>query len=118
VKGSGAHPDGEFVGERIEPLGESMRVSDMLRGRPGLPMRFRWRDREFAVAEVLETWKSTGPCRSGSPEQYVRAHWYRIRTEDGSEMTLYCDRQKRRGSPRIEWRLHTVRPSESSETGA
>jgi len=104
------HSGEEFVGERIEPLGESMRVSDMVRGQPGVPMRFRWRGREYAVAAVLESWKSTGPCRSGSPEQYVREHWYRVRTEEGSEMRLYCDRSKRPGSRR-EWRLYTVRPA-------
>ncbi len=103
--------EAEFVGEAIEPVGGSMRVGDMLRGQPGVPMRFRWRDREYAVVAVLETWKSTGPCRSGSPEQYVRAHWYRIRTEGGTEMTLYCDRQKRKDRPRIEWRLYSHRPS-------
>lgn len=101
-------PNGEFIGEPIYPLDKSMRVSDMLQGRPGVPMRFRWRGGEYAVKQVIETWKTTGPCRSGSPEQYVRAHWYRVVTEDGTEMTLYCDRQKRRGISRIEWRLYTL----------
>jgi len=86
-----------------------MRVNDMLRGEPGLPTRFHWRDKEYAVVELLEKWKTTGPCRSGSGEKYVRQHWFRIRTEDGLIMEISCDRQPRRGRPRLEWRLLTVR---------
>lgn len=88
-----------------------MRVSDMLRGEPGLPMRFHWRGKEYAVAEVLEKWKTTGPCHHGSDEQYVRQHWWRVLTEDGLIMELACDRQKRRGRPRPEWRLLSVQSS-------
>ena len=32
---------------------------------------------------------------SGSREQYLRKHWFKIRTKDHQVMTLYFDRQAR-----------------------
>jgi hypothetical protein len=54
-----------------------------------------WRQQEYAVAEVLQAWKESGPCRSGGPEQYLRKHWFKIRTDNGLEMTMYFERQAR-----------------------
>jgi phosphoribosylglycinamide formyltransferase-1 len=100
----------QFVCEPIRPVAGTMDVAGMLRGEPGLPQRFTWRGAEYAVAEVLETWKDTGPCRSGAPEQYVRKHWFRIRTTGGEEMKVYFDRQARSKRERkTRWWLHTVR---------
>lgn len=91
------------------PVAGTFDAAGMTRGEPGLPGRFVWRDREYAVAEVLEAWKETGPCRSGSNEQYLRKHWYKIRTDDGTEMTLYFERQARTKRQRKErWWLYTV----------
>jgi hypothetical protein len=70
----------------------------MARGEPGLPQKFRWRQKEFMVAEVLEQWKDHGNCRNGSGERYVRKHGYRIRTADGTVMILYFQRSAGRGS--------------------
>jgi len=98
-----------FIGEPIEPVGGTMSARRMSRGEPGLPRRFRWRDADYEVAEVLEQWKDTGPCRHGSGEQYVRKHWYRVRTTDGAEMALYFERQPRSSRERARrWWLHTV----------
>ena len=44
----------EFVSELIRPVAGSFDVGGMARGEPGLPSRFMWRDKEYAVAEVLE----------------------------------------------------------------
>ena len=79
----------------------------MVRGEPGLPARFIWRKREYIVDEVLEKWKETGPCRSGGNEQYVRKHWFRIRTTGGVEMKIYFERQPR-AKVKVRWWLFSV----------
>ncbi|UCE49889.1 MAG: hypothetical protein JSW47_06990, partial [Phycisphaerales bacterium] len=70
----------EFVSEPITPVTGTFDAAPMTRGEPGLPSRFVWREQEYAVADVLEAWKETGPCKSGSPEQYLRKHWFKVRT--------------------------------------
>jgi hypothetical protein len=83
-------------------------------GEPGLPWRFVWGGREHEVAQVLDRWKTTSRCRSGSDEQYVRKHWFRLRTTDGDQMTVYFERQARSGRERkARWWLYSV----SRETG-
>ena len=99
----------EFVSEAIVPVEGTFDATGMTRGEPGLPSRFVWREQEYAVADVLEVWKETGPCKSGGGEQYLRKHWFRIRTGEGLEMTIYFERQartKRQGKQR--WWLYTV----------
>ena len=104
----------EFICEAIEPAKETWDVAGMTRGETGLPMRFTWRGREYAVAEVLERWKTTGPCRHGSGERYVRKHWFRIRTTDGSDMRLYCERRPRSAREATRrWWLYTCTPPEA-----
>ncbi|MBI5093306.1 MAG: cytoplasmic protein [Candidatus Hydrogenedentes bacterium] len=98
-----------FVSEQILPVGETFGASGMARGGPGLPARFTWRGQEYAVAEQIEQWHETGPCTHGSGEQYVRKHWFKIRTSGGSEMTLYFERQARTSrSRKARWWLYTV----------
>ncbi|MBM4030824.1 MAG: cytoplasmic protein [Planctomycetes bacterium] len=98
-----------FVCEPIEPIIETMDSRRMARGEPGLPRRFRWRGAEHEIAEVLEQWRETGPCKSGSDEEYVRKHWYRIRTTAGVEMRLYFERQPRSARERkARWWLHSM----------
>ena len=47
----------------------------------------------------------------------MRRHWYRIRTEPGGEMTVYCDRQARqRSRPKARWWVYTVRADEPGHT--
>jgi hypothetical protein len=107
-------PD-RFVSESIEPVGGVFDTAAMATGAPGLPMRFTWRGREYAVTRILKTWRETGPCRHGAAEQYVRKHWYRVATHDGCEMEIYIDRQPRRGQdPKRRWWLAAV----SNETHA
>jgi len=78
-------------------------------GEPVVPGRFVWRDREYGVAAVVDKWKSYGDCTHGSGERYVRKHWFRIRTTDGSEMTLYYERQaKSRRGVKTRWWLYTI----------
>lgn len=67
-------------------------------GEPVLPARFRWRDAEFTVAEVLEAWKGYSPRASNVRGRYVRRHWYRVRTETGRVLTIYFVRTTQTGS--------------------
>lgn len=103
----------QFIGERIDPAAEAFELGQSLAGGPALPRRFRWRDAEHVIEEVLETWKVMGPCRSGSDEQYVRKHFFRVRTADGLEMKIYFERQPRSARQRKQrWWLYTVRPAD------
>ena len=102
-------PRRQFVGEPITPVAGTGDARAMATGAPGLPRQFRWRDRDFIVQSVLETRRELGPCRSGSPEQYVRKHWFTVRTASDEKMEIYFDRQPRRGkSPKVRWWLHTI----------
>jgi phosphoribosylglycinamide formyltransferase-1 len=100
----------EFVGEKIEPVRAQTLTRRMAAGEPGIPRRFVWRGREYTVRRILETWKTTGPCRSGSDERYVRRHWYRVRTTEGPEMKIYFERQPRSSRERaVRWWIYTIK---------
>lgn len=116
----GAHssPHKEFVSEPVAPVEGSFDASTMAAGEPGLPMRFVWRGAEYEVAQVLEKWKTAGPCKHGSGEQYVRRHWYRVVTTNGAQMELYFDRQPRARQKTQRWWLATiVRSDEAGSPG-
>jgi len=99
----------EFVSEPIMPVAGTFDTDGMTRGEPGLPARFSWREQEYAVADVLKTWKESGPCKSGGPEMYLRKHWFKIRTDDGIEMTVYFERQPRtKRQSKKRWWLYTI----------
>ena len=98
-----------FVGEIIRPAANADALTAAGPGGPLLPQRFSWRDRELRVGTVLRAWSETGPCRHGSGERYVRRHWFRVRTQAGSVLEIYFDRQPRRGRPATErWCLYAV----------
>ena len=98
-----------FVSKPIAPVAQTADAAAMSRGEPGLPERFSWRQQEYRILDVMETWTSIGPCCSGSREKYRRKHWYRIRTEPKQIMTIYCDRQPRRGGcAKSRWWIYIV----------
>ena len=100
----------QFISEPIQPVDETISAESMATGEPGFPMAFHWREKRYAVATILEKWKSSSPCRSGANEQYVRKHWFRIQTSDGLEMKIYFERQpqsKRQAKSR--WWLYTIK---------
>jgi len=102
-------PTEQFISEPIVPVPGSLLAAPAARGEPGLPERFTWRGDEYRVTEVRSVWKTTGPCTSGSAEQYVRRHWYQAATEPPAVMTLYFDRQPRDSRhPKARWWLYTV----------
>lgn len=107
----------EFVSEMIDPVEGAFAGAATAAGEPGLPLRFRWRDTEYEVAKVLGTWKTTGGCRHGSGEQYVRKHWFRVETTGGLEMELYFDRQARTKHVKQRWWLATVTEPGTAQGG-
>lgn len=98
-----------FISEAIQPAGEILDVSRMANGEPGLPSRFLWGDRKIDVMAVLRTWRQTGRCDHGSPEMYVRKHWYEVVTSGNMIMKIYFDRQPRQGLKGPRWWLFSLR---------
>ncbi len=106
----------QFICEKLTPVAGTANAAAMAAGAPGLPGRFTWRDRQYTVRGVLKTWKTSGACRNGSSEKYLRRHWYKIVTDPQAVMTLYCDRQaKDRKHPKARWWVYTVEGMESGE---
>jgi hypothetical protein len=107
-----------FVGEPLKPVPGTFHAGMMARGTPGLPRQFAWRGRSYEVEAILEVRRTLGPCTHGSGEKYVRRHWFTIRTRRGAVMTLYCDRQARRGqSPKARWWLFSMERDEDPAAG-
>jgi hypothetical protein len=98
-----------LVSEAIEPDVGTMRTSRIARGQPDMPRLFTWRGRQHEVAAVLRSWKETSRCKSGADEQYVRKHWFHVRTTDGLEMKVYFERQPAsRRERKARWWLYAV----------
>ena len=99
----------EFISEPIEPVAGTFDPAGMTRTEPGLPGRFVWRKTEYTVADVIRAWKETGPCKSGSGEQYLRKHWYKIRATSGEVMKIYFERKPMsKGQRKIRWWLYSI----------
>ncbi len=103
-----------FISEAIKPLTETADTSRMATGEPGLPHKFVWRGRTVTVTAVLHSWRETGKCRHGSPEMYVRKHWYEVVTASDSIMKLYFERQARGGRKGARWWLFSIREPEEN----
>ena len=105
-----------FISEALDPVIATSDTSRMAAGEPGLPREFLWRGRTVRITTVLRTWRETGKCSHGSPELYVRKHWYEVAVDDGTTMKLYFDRQPRRGRGHKEprWWLFSISGSEAS----
>ncbi|ABC76456.1 hypothetical cytosolic protein [Syntrophus aciditrophicus SB] len=101
-----------FVSEVISPVVSTCDTSRMAIGEPGLPREFLWRDRTLRIAEVLRTWRETGKCRHGSPERYVRKHWFEVITTANDIMNIYFERQSHRGKKGDRWWLFSIREAE------
>jgi hypothetical protein len=105
-----------LISEAIKPLTETAETMRMAIGEPGLPRKFVWRGRTVTVAAVLRTWHETGKCRHGSPEKYVRKHWYEVATASDGSMKLYFERQPRGGRKAARWWLFSIREPGDSPT--
>jgi hypothetical protein len=96
----------QFISEPVTPAPGTFDTAMMARGEAGLPGRFTWRGREYTVARLLASWKSSTADRG---EMYLRRHWFKITTTDGQTMTLYCDRQAKNAKrPTRRWWLYTI----------
>ncbi len=101
----------QFIGEALAPAPGAGDAAAMSRGEPGLPGEFTWRGQRYRVAGVIRAWKSTGPCRSGGGEVYLRRHWFKVLTAPAAVMTIYCDRQSRQPKrPKSRWFIYTHQP--------
>ena len=109
----------EFVSEEMTPAAGTGDAGAMARGEPGIPARFTWRDRQYGLVGVIETWKTSSPCKHGGGEMYLRRHWYRILTDPPAVMTVYCQRQAPRSKSakrrKARWWIYTVAPAESTD---
>ena len=98
-----------LISEAIEPLMDETAELPFQAGEPILPSSFRWREREYRIEAILESWKQYSSGSKSMPEHYLRKHWFRVRTDDGSEMKIYFERKARtKGSERSRWWLYTV----------
>lgn len=96
----------DFVSEPVDPVAGTFDPTAMSRGEPGVPARFRWRGREFAVVEVVRAWKTSTRDRG---ELYLRRHWFELQTACGRRITLYCERQaKNRNKPKQRWWMYAI----------
>ncbi len=103
-----------FICEAMTPVAGTGDATAMARGEPGLPKLFTWREQEYRIAGVIKQWKTSGPCRSGGSEMYLRRHWYKVITDPPMIMTIYCDRQaKNRKRPKARWWIYTIEPAGS-----
>jgi len=104
-----ANPE-EFVCEPLVPVRGTAQTAAMARGEPGLPDAFTWRGTRYRLLGVIESWKTSGPCRSGADEIYLRRHWYRILTEPRAILTVYFERQPRnRKRLKARWWVYSFR---------
>ena len=107
-----------FVSEAIKPVVATCDTSHMAVGELGLPLVFVWRGLTIEFAGVLRTWRETGKCRHGSPELYVRKHWFEVATTSNSTIKIYFDRQSRGGRKAARWWLFSIcEMEESPKTG-
>jgi hypothetical protein len=103
-----------FVSEAIVPVADTFDTTRMAIGEPGLPRAFAWRGETLEIAAVLRTWRETGRCRHGSPEVYVRKHWFELTTRAGATLRLYFDRQARGGRGGARWWLFSIKTSDNT----
>lgn len=80
----------------------------MAAGGPGLSGAFVQRGQTFTVTAVLRTWRDTGRCHHGSPERYLRRHWYDEATGSHGTLKLYFDRQARGGRKAMRMWLYNL----------
>ena len=97
-----------FVSEPIKPVVATADPEDMATGAPGLPREFVWRGETLGIAAVLRTWRETGPCKHGSSEEYVRKHWFAVRTTSNRTARIYFERQARGRKPTKRWWLFSI----------
>ena len=89
--------------EPIQPHPGRFEAHAMARGEPGVPARFDWRGRTYAVVEVLDVRRETENYSGSARDTYVRRHVYRVRTDSGEVMVLTASRGA--SGPAARWEL-------------
>lgn len=108
----------EFVSEQIEPVKDTDWFGEVAVGEPLLPRRFVWREQEYVIARVVETWKQLGACWSGGSDKYLRKHFYRLETTSGDEMVVYFRRKPfSQAQSKQRWWLYSFRRTEPGASG-
>lgn len=97
-----------FVSEPIRPVVATADTNAMATGGPALPREFTWRGNTLHITSVLHSWHETGPCRNGSPESYVRKHWFEVETGSTQIAKIYFDRQPRGRKLTSRWWLFSI----------
>ena len=98
----------KFISESIKPVIATADTNAMAAGGPALPREFTWRGNTLVIATVLHTWHETGPCRNGSPESYVRKHWFEVETTSNQKAKIYFERQARGRKLTRRWWLFSI----------
>lgn len=100
----------QLISEPLKPVTATSDTSRMAIGEPGLPREFEWRGQTIRVTAVLRTWKESGKCTHGSPERYVRKHWYEVVSESHGKLKIYFDRHPRphKGRKEPRWWLFSM----------
>lgn len=101
-----------FVSQEIIPDPNSLDPAVAASGAPALPRQFTWQGRPVILEQVLSQWKTSSACRHGSGEQYVRRHWFEIRTADGATMTIYFERQPRSRKKSRRWWIYSTQSAQ------
>jgi hypothetical protein len=78
----------------------------------GVASLVRVAGRTIRVQAVLRTLRKTGKLRRGSPEMYVRKHWYEVATDSDGTIEIYFIRQARGGRKAARWWLFSIRDRE------
>ena len=105
----------QLISEAIKPVVATCDTARMAAGEPGLPEEFVWRGQTVKILAVLRTWRETGKCRHGSPERYVRKHWFEVDTNSFGAMKIYFDRQPRGNGKSGRWCLFSISDSERTQ---
>ncbi len=107
----------KFVSEPLEPDRTTFDPLRMAAGEPGLPTRFYRHGRPVNIVRVLKSWRTTGPCRHGSDERYVRKHWYEVLTDSGAILTIYFERTSHSRAPHAKrwWLLSEETPDNGED---
>jgi hypothetical protein len=103
-----------FVSEAIKPVTATCDTILMSAGGPGFPREFIWRGRTVTITGVIRTWREMGKCSHGSPEMYVRKHWFEVSTETQETMKIYFERQDRGGRKGQRWWLFSIQNPEEN----
>ena len=99
----------DFISEPIEPDAGTFDAAAMASGRPGLPSGFAWRERHYAILEILSEWKASEAEYHLRGERYYRKHYWRVRVDSGEIMTIYAVRHVKSGeNPKKRWWLYTI----------